>query len=202
MEKSQKVKLAEEMGAGICRLTQWVVSDELKEASEQGGGGIWRSRGRPACGGSRGMGDAGLGAEKGFGGSRAYWVSVVAGAMGRDWAVSEVRAGGDCVEAFAMKPALDGAGRGSGTAHVEETDAGRGQGLPWGGWGGIEGGVRTAGRVAAERWGAEERQGRPEVRSRLLAGQFRGGAAQAVEWRGKTWVDEELRLNPRRSGDS
>lgn len=51
--------------------------------------------------------------------------------------------------------------------------------------------------------GGELRKGREghEVRSRLLAGQFRAGAAQAVELRVK-WVGEEFHLNPRRSGDS
>lgn len=166
------------------------------------GGPSGQSRGAAGVAGAEWMGDAGLGAEKGFGGSRVYWVSVVAGAVvGRDWAVSEVRAGRLCGSLCdETGPRWSWTGQRHSPREERRTQA-EWQGLPWVA-GGIEGGVCTAGRVAAERWGAEERQGRPEVRSRLLAGQFRGGAAQAVEWRGKTWADEELRLNPRRSGDS
>lgn len=46
-----------------------VVSDELKEASEQGGAAIRAEREAASVVGAEWMGDTGLGAEKGFGGS-------------------------------------------------------------------------------------------------------------------------------------
>lgn len=56
-------------GRGFAGLPR-VVSDELKEASEQGGAAIWAERGGAASVvGAEWMGDTGLGSEKGFGGS-------------------------------------------------------------------------------------------------------------------------------------
>lgn len=111
--------------------------------------------------GAEWVGDTGLGAQKGFGGSRVFsgflW-SLVPRRLGSEWGAGrETR-----VEAFAMKPALDGVGRGSRAAHVRRDCCGpSGRVCCWLD-GASEGGVRAAGFDSmAERWGAEERQGRP-----------------------------------------
>ena len=112
--------------------------DELKEASEQGGA---------ACMvGAEWVGDTGLGAQKGFGGSRVFsgflW-SLMPRRLGSEWGAGrETR-----VEAFAMKPALDGVGRGSKAAHVRRDCRGpSGRVCCWLD-GASEGGVHAAGRV-------------------------------------------------------